>query len=157
MNLDVRAWVSKILSDIYAMQNKSCITACGNGSDISLTTSAKVIPMTTHRAKRGTDLTVVSNGVICEKDGIVAISAYAYFTTGYTANDIVHIVIRKGGTNILNWADRMVSTSYRYLGIPTIYQTVTAGTLIDLCAYNQTGARGLVANNTASALSVAYV
>jgi len=133
------------------------ITACGNSSgDQSLTTSAATLPMTTFRAGKGTDFTVTNNGIKCEKDGWVIVSARVYFTTGFTQFDTVHVVITKDSTNISDTPFRIPST-YCVITSGSILQEVTAGTMFYLKVYNQTAARGAASKNVSTSLTLMYV
>lgn len=138
------------------MVSKSAITACGGTASQNLTASEARVPMTTYRSKLGTGLSVTSNGVKCNRAGWVLLSAEGYFTTGFTANDIVHLVIKLDSTNLVNTAYRIPST-YCYFNIAPQLRQVTAGTMIYLYAYNQTAARGVIANNTSTVLNVVYI
>lgn len=145
--------LKKILKEIVG---RSAITAKGAAGDQSLTTTSTVVPLTTYTAKLGNNLTVVNNGVKCEKDGWVLIAAEGYFSGGFTANDIAHLVIRVNSTDLTNAAIRLPST-YIYCSIaPQLYH-VTAGTMLYLYAYNQTAARGYITKTYGTWLNVVYL
>lgn len=135
----------------------SAITACGNNStDLSLTTSEQRIPMTTYRHVVGSQLSVSDNGVLCGKDGFVEVSGNIYFVSGFNTNDIVHLIIKNGSTNIINAAHKLAG-AYDYYSIAPIVYDVSAGDILYLYSYNQTAARGKVSRSTLSWLTVKYL
>lgn len=135
----------------------SAITACGNNStDLSLTTSRQIIPMTTYIANVGSQLSVSNNGVRCGKTGFVEVSANIYFTSEFTNGDLVHLIIRKGTTDIMDFRHRLSGTYTFYGSAPIVYE-VSAGDYLYLYAYNQTAARGKVSRSTLSWLTVKYL
>lgn len=135
----------------------SAITACGNNStDLSLTTSEQRIPMTTYIANVGSHLSVSDNGIRCGKTGFVEVSANIYFTSGFTKDDLVHLIIRKGTTDIMDFRHRLSGTYTFYGSAPIVYE-VSAGDYLYLYAYNQTAARGKVSRSTLSWLTVKYL
>lgn len=135
----------------------SAITACGNNSTpVSLTTSEKIIPMTTYRYVVGSQLSVSDNGILCGKDGFVEVAGNIYFIEGVQNGDIVHLIIKKGSTNVLNAPHRIAGTYDYYSAAPIIIQ-VSAGDMFYLYTYNQTAARGKASASLASWLTVKYL
>lgn len=149
--------LKKLLTELVS---KSAITAYGSASDKALTTSAAVIPLTTYDesvGKVGSDITIVNGGLRCEKTGFVLISARGYFTTGFTANDLVHLVIRwQEVIDIVNCPFRIPSTYSCFSIAPQLYR-VSAGSTLHLYAYNQTAARGNISNGKLTELTVVYI
>lgn len=137
----------------------SAITACGatGTADLVLSTSEKQVNLNSNRAIVGADLTNDnSGGVKCAKSGYVEVSGTIYCTTGFTANDYVHLVIRRGSTLIINAVHR-IPNNYDYFGVTPIVYSVSAGDILYLYAYNQSGARGQISAATGSWLTVKYL
>lgn len=136
----------------------SAISGCGATASISLTTntSGVKIPITTYRGKVGSYLSISNDGIKCEKKGHVEISACAYFIDGFTANSLVHIIIKKNSTTVTNAVHRLPS-HYDYYSISPLVYSVSAGDILYLYAYNQTDAKGKVAGDSRTWLTVKYL
>ena len=136
----------------------SAISACGAAgtADVALSTSEKKITLSTSRGRIGPYLSNSNGGVKCGKDGYVEISGGIYFSSGFTNNDIVHTVVKKNSTQVINAAHRLPA-SYDYYSVPPLVCEVSAGDILYLYAYNQTGARGSVNATTESWLTVKYL
>lgn len=136
----------------------SAISACGAAgtADVALSTSEKKIMLSTSRGRVGSYLSNSDGGVRCAKSGYVEISGGIYFSSGFTNNDIVHAVVKKNSTQVINAAHRLPA-SYDYYSIPPLVCEVSAGDVLYLYAYNQMGARGYVNATTESWLTVKYL
>lgn len=136
----------------------SAITACGatDTADLALSTSEKKVTLSSNRARVGADLTNNNGGVKCAKGGYVEVSGAIYCVSGFNANDLVHLVIKKNSTNIINAVHRLPN-NYDYYSIAPIIYSVSAGDMLYLYAYNQTAARGQINAATLSWLTVKYL
>lgn len=136
----------------------SAITACGatGTADLVLGTSEKKVKLDSNRARVGTGLTNSNGGVKCAKSGYVEVSGAIYFVSGFNANDLVHLVIKKNSTNIVNAVHRLPG-DYDYYSIAPIVYSVSEGDTLYLYAYNQTAARGQINAATFSWLTVKYL
>ena len=136
----------------------SAISACGavGTADIALSTSEKKITLSTNRGNVGNYLSNWNGGVTCYKSGYVEVSAGIYFVSGFTANDLVHLVIKKNSTNIINAVHRLPG-NYDYYSVAPIVYSVSEGDTFYLFAYNQTAARGQINAGVSSWLTVKYL
>ena len=136
----------------------SAMSGCGATATISLTTntSGEKIPITTYRDKVGDYLSISNGGIKCEKKGHVEISGNVYFTDGFTANSLVHTLIKKNSTTVINAVHRL-PTHYDYYSIPPLVFNVSAGDILYLYVYNQTDAKGKVAGDNRTWLTVKYL
>lgn len=136
----------------------SAITACGatGTADLALTKDEQKVNLNSNRARVGSDLISNDGGVQCAKSGYVEVSGAIYCTTGFTANDYVHLVIRRGSTLIINAVHR-IPNDYDYYSVAPIVYSVSAGDILYLYAYNQSGARGQISAATGSWLTVKYL
>lgn len=158
-----KIWLSadeiNINGNVVASGNiTSAISACGAAgtADLALSTSEKRVNLNSNRAIVGADLTTNNGGVKCAKSGYVEVSGAIYCTTGFTANDYVHLVIRRGSTLIINAVHR-IPNDYDYYSVASIVYPVSAGDILYLYAYNQSGARGQISAATGSWLTVKYL
>lgn len=139
--------------------SSSCLRITSLSSNMSLTTSATKIPLITS-SKNDPDnlLEVYNNGVKCNANGTIAIIASAYLHSGFTVNDIVHVMIYK---NTSCWTDHglRVRLEAPYQDVEACQMMgVSAGDVIYLYAYNQTGARGLIGSTSnRTYINVCYV
>ena len=118
----------------------------GMSSNLTLSTSAKKVALTTFS---GSGCQLSSNGIKVANAGTYMINGSAYCTTGYTANDIIHIQLYKGSTSLCDSTKRVSNASpYEIMPVGPIIVTLAANDVIYLYAHNQTGARGTVATNT---------
>ena len=136
----------------------SAMSGCGATATISLTTntSGEKIPITTYRDKVGDYLSISNGGIKCEKKGHVEISGNVYFIDGFTANSLVHTLIKKNSTTVINAVHRL-PTHYDYYSIPPLVFNVSAGDILYLYVYNQTDAKGKVAGDNRTWLTVKYL
>lgn len=118
----------------------------GMSSNLTLSTSAKKVALTTFS---GSGCQLSSNGIKVANAGTYMINGSAYCTTGYTANDIIHIQLYKGSTSLCDSTKRVSNASpYEIMPVGPIIVTLAANDVIYLYAHNQGGARGTVATNT---------
>lgn len=120
-------------------------------AELTLTTSAQKIALTSFS---GYGMSATSNGIKVAKAGTYLVIGSAYFHSGFTANDIVHLIILKNGTYICDSILRMYTASpYQTVQDSTIV-TCAANDVFYLYAYNQTAARGKIASRDGHGLSV---
>lgn len=142
--------------------NGECVTLEGNAGTVTLSTSAanyltgrSAIGATTANYTDVYTVTTNPATIRVKKSGLYMVKASAYYTTGFTVNDIVHTNVEKqtsGSTtwttlneagflarvNNASWYNRTDATGFIYLN---------AGDTVRMTAYNQTGARGLISMN----------
>lgn len=127
----------------------SSATLAGMANDFSLSTSYAKVPLSTFSKSDPDGLfSASSNGIKVAASGTILVIASAYFYTGFTANDLVGIVVYKNSTNVCEHTLK-VSTSKPYQS--TFCSTlvdVSAGDVIYLYARNSTAAQGIVKNYT---------
>ena len=145
--LDVKALLTKILKvhgtygALYSLS-----------SSLSLTTTSQKVPIDTFV---GEGCSKSSNGIKVKEAGVYEISGSAYFSTGFTANDLVHVEIWVNST-VINDAIFRTGTANYYCSVavaPIIY-SLNAGDVVYLYAYNQAGARGLVESRRRNGLAL---
>lgn len=137
--------VASSLSSVQTIQN-TYAELYGMSSSLTLSTSGKKVALTTFS---GSGCQLSSNGIKVTNAGTYMINGSAYCTTGYTVNDIVHIVLYKGSTSLHDSPKRVSNASpYEIMPVGPVIVTLAANDVIYLYAYNQTGARGTVATHT---------
>lgn len=92
----------------------------------------------------GEGCSLSSNGIKVEQAGWYEISGSFEFRSGFTANDICHIYIRKGSTDIAHTLWRTYSaTPYHTITVAPFVAQLAANDVVYMYVYNQTGARGV--------------
>lgn len=133
------------IADLLEVQN-TYGTLLTLSSSMTLSTSAAKLPLNTFT---GSGCSKSSNGIKVDKAGIYQVSGMAYLTTGFTANDIIHLQLRKNTTTIAEAVWRTYNAApYQTLYTGPMIVSLAAGDIIYLYAYNQTGARGTAATKT---------
>ena len=142
--------------------NGECVTLEGNAGTVTLSTSAA--NYLTGRCQIGantnkyTDLYTVSTNpatITVKKGGLYMVKASAYYTTGFTANDIIHTNVEKQASGASTWAvlneagflARVNNASWYNRTDAVGFISLNAGDAVRMTAYNQTGARGLISMN----------
>lgn len=109
---------------------------------ITLTTSAQKLTLNQFT---GSGCSLSSNGIKVEKAGIYEISGTAYFTTGFTVNDVMHMLLIKNSTTVVDNGKRAYAAApYENIYVSPTIINLAAGDVIYVHVYNQTGARGTV-------------
>lgn len=130
------------IAEILEVQN-TYGTLLTLSSSLTLSTSAAKLPLNTFT---GDGCSKSSNGIKVNKSGIYRVSGMAYLTTGFTANDIIHLQLRKNSTTVAEAVWRTYNAApYRTLYVGEMITSLSANDVIYLYAYNQTGARGTAA------------
>lgn len=110
-------------------------------SDTTLTTTATKAAFTVFN---GEGCSLSSNGIKVEQAGWYEISGSYEFRTNFTANDIIHIYIRNGSTDIAHTLWRTYSTTpYHTIAVAPFVAQLAANDVVYMYVYNQTGARGV--------------
>lgn len=96
-----------------------------------------------------------SGGITVKKNGIYFVRGCMYVTTGFTANDILHLIVYKNGAVItqMDKVHRMVSTGYQTIEVTGIFN-LAEGDYLQLYGRNQTAARGNVQPSNVTQLGV---
>ena len=123
------------------------ITTYGFASNLtaafSLGSSAAKLPL---KDFIGNGCSLSSNGIKVNNAGVYEVSATAYYYTGFTVNDTVHLLVYKNSTVIADNGMRIPTANpYENLNISPIIVNLAANDVVYLYAYNQSGARGTVA------------
>lgn len=112
----------------------------------ALTSSSTKIPLITFN---GSGCSLSSNGIKVTNGGVYTVCASIYLGDGFTANDIVHLVINVNSKEIIHEQIRL-----HLAGAWTTYSTdntivnLNAGDVVYMYAYNQSGARGNVVRSS---------
>lgn len=113
----------------------------GMSNTVNLTTTSQKAPMNTFI---GFGCSKSSNGIKVSEAGVYLISAQMYYSTGFTAGDIIHTEINKNGNTVLSETVARATNANPY----TTYQTgpviteLAAGDTVYVYVRNQTAARG---------------
>lgn len=111
-------------------------------ANLSLSTSEKKLPLKTFT---GSGCTSSSNGIKVNKAGVYEISGTAYFHSGFTVNDIVHLQLWKNSTLLEDFGQRLSTANpYENVNISPYIISLAANDVIYMYAYNQTGSRGQI-------------
>lgn len=118
----------------------------GMSSNLSLTTSRQKLALNTFA---GIGCSKSSNGIKVTNAGVYLVTAHAYLQSGYTENDLVHVLITKNGSDdgLAEAVIRAPATSpYEIMTVGPVIASLAAGDVVYVHAYNQTGARGAIAD-----------
>lgn len=133
--------VSDALNHLLDVQNTYGV-AYNASSSITLGTSDKKIPLSTFM---GNNCELSANGIKVKNSGIYKIEGEAYFSTGYTVNDIVHLTIYTNATAGLDFVKRAYSANpYEVICTGAFIKSLQAGDIVYLYARNQNDARGAI-------------
>lgn len=138
-------------SDISTWDNTADVISCygslvGFSNAITLSTSETKIPLDTFT---GSGCSKASNGIKVDKAGVYEISGAAYFATGFSSSDILHLRLKVNTTNVAEQVKRTYSTApYEIMHVGSVIVSMSAGDVVYLYAFNQTAARGTVSQNT---------
>lgn len=125
----------------------------GISSTFSLSTSEQKVPLNTFTLSSG--CTLSSNGIKVPANGVYVIEGSAYAYTGFTVNDIIHILLYVNSSSRLESQKRIMSANpYETIVTGQLMISLSAGDVIYLYAYNQTGARGTIGNAASTKLVV---
>lgn len=111
-------------------------------ADLTLTTSYQKTALINFS---GDGCFLSSNGIEIEADGIYDITASLYVAASYQADDIVHAGIYVNDTHIQHGQYRThTANPYSIMIVPRVLYHLVAGDVVNLRAYNQSGARGII-------------
>lgn len=145
--------------------NGECVSLAGNSGEVTLSTSAANYLtgrcQTWQTSDNYEDVYEVSLNpatIKAKKKGMYLVTLSGYFTTNFTANDIIHINLEKQQSGSTTWTvigfagyiGRVTNASW-YQRVDCVgYVNLDVGDTVRMTAYNQTGARGRinVNNNT---------
>lgn len=136
--------LTEILNGVFAPQ-KCWGTLTTLSAAMTLTTTETVIPLTTFN---GSKCSLSSNGIKVDEAGVYAITGSAYFSTGYTVNDLIHLRLLNGSTRLSEMVKRVYSANPYEVIHTDIIASLAAGDVVQLKAYNQIAARGQIGSNT---------
>lgn len=132
------------VGDPSAFRNALGINTWGfatGASDTTLSNSETKVSFTSITAS-GCSLS--SNGIKVNAAGNYEISGSYEFRTGFTANDICHIIVKNGTTVIAHALWRTYSANpYYTMTLPPFVAQLSANDVIYMYVYNQGGARGI--------------
>ena len=99
-----------------------------------------------------------ANGIKVHNSGLYMLWGGMYLSTGFTANDLVHVILTQGGTVQGEGLGRAPTTNpYATLNASPVIVTASAGDVFYLYAYNQTASRGTVADNARTCLCIKQI
>lgn len=145
--------------------NGECVSIAGNSGEVTLSTSAANYLtgrcQTWQTSDKYEDVYEVSlnpTTIKAKKKGMYLVTMSGYFTTNFTANDIIHINLERQQSGSATWTaigfagyvGRVTNASW-YQRVDCVgYVNLDVGDTVRMTAYNQTGARGRinVNNNT---------
>lgn len=132
------------VGDPSAFRNALGINTWGfatGASDTTLSNSETKVPFTSITAS---GCTLSSGGIKVNAAGNYEISGSYEFRTGFTANDICHIIVKNGTTIIAHALWRTYSANpYYTMTLPPFVVSLSANDVIYMYVYNQGGARGI--------------
>lgn len=108
----------------------------------------------------GDGLSMGTNEIICNYDGIVVVSGRMYCNSGFTAGDQVILSVGKNSDVVESTSHKMHSTGGETITCKPVLIQVAAGDVLKLKAQNTTGARGVVGNSSgtyANSLTAHYL
>lgn len=139
--------------------NGECVTLAGNSTEITLSTSAANYLTGRCQIWQGSgnyedvyEISLNPATIKTKKRGMYLVKMSAYFTTNFTANDIIHINLERQQTGATTWTTmgvagyigRVTNASW-YQRIDCVgYLNLDIGDSIRMTCYNQTGARGRI-------------
>lgn len=125
----------------------------GMASTLTLSTTAQQLPL--GGTFVGNGCSASSNGVMVEEAGTYMITGSAYLFGGYTANDIVHLTINAGSTEVADCVFRAPTANpYQTISTAPVVVQLAANTVVTLWAYNQVAARGTINSRAGHGLTV---
>lgn len=136
-----------------------CVSLAGNAGEVTLSTSAANYLtgrcQTWQTSDNYEDVYEVSLNpatIKAKKKGMYLVTLSGYFTTNFTANDIIHINLERQQNGSTTWTaigfagyiGRVTNASW-YQRVDCVgYISLDVGDTIRMTAYNQTGARGRI-------------
>lgn len=125
----------------------------GYSTTVSLTTSAQKLPLNTTFI--GSGCSKSSNGIKVDEAGVYVISGSAYFSTGFTSLDLVHVLVYVNNTPKVEAVMRIGTANY-YVTVtpPPIIVSLSANDVVYLYAYNQGGNRGICEGRLGNGITV---
>lgn len=126
-------------------------------SSLTLTTSSQKVPLHGSFSQYG-GCSESSNGIKVPVAGVYLITGLAYFTTGFAVNDIIHIELRKNDSSLGDSSCRVyLASAQQSFSTPTQIVSLAANDVITLHAWNQTAARGTVANRNGHGITLVKI
>lgn len=119
-------------------------------STLSLTTTAKKLPLNTFT---GNNCQLSSNGIKVNKAGLYMIWGSAYFSTGFTALDLVNVMVYVNSSQISDGSNRIDTANYyNVIATSPVIMPLAANDVVYLYARNGAANRGVVENRTGTGL-----
>lgn len=109
-------------------------------------TTQFLIGLTGARFNAGQGFSLGENEIVCNFDGMVAVSARIYCNSGFTAGDQVILSIGKNSSVVESTCYRMQGTGGETITSKTCLIDVVKGDVLKLKCQNTSGARGVVGN-----------
>lgn len=96
----------------------------------------------------GSLFTLSNNEITCGESGIVEVNLTLYCYNGFTADDLVSLACYKNGSLATRVIDRVNMAGAYQMFNKTDYINVSKGDKLSLYAYNVSGSRGVIADET---------
>ena len=100
------------------------------------------------RFSAGGGFTIGENEILCNFDGLVAVSASIYCNSGFTVGDQVILSIGVNANVVVSACHKMQSTGGETVSCGPVIIKVTKGNVLKLKCQNVTGARGVIGNSS---------
>lgn len=141
-------------------RSSSGIQAHRLGTQTIAATTQFVVYLDEVRFSGGDGFTLGTNEILCNYDGLVAISARMYCNSGFTVGDQVVLSIGINSNVVESTCHKMQSTGGETIVCKDLIVKVAKGDVIKLKAQNTTGGRGVVGNSAgtyANSLAAHYL
>ena len=136
-----------------------CVSLAGNSGEVTLSTSAAnyltgrcQIWQTSDNYDKVYAVNLNPATILVQKKGMYIVKMSAYFTTNFTANDIIHINLERRQSDSATWVamgfagyvGRATNASW-YQRVDCVgYLNLDVGDMVRMTCYNQNGARGRI-------------
>lgn len=163
----------RIVADSVDVNGRGeCVTLSGNAGQITLSTSAanyltgrSAIWGESSNYDKVYDISLNPAVIKVKQAGMYLVKIAAYFTTGFTVNDMIHVNIEKQPSGSSSWTvmglaaflERVNNASYYRQSSSMGYMPLNEGDSIRMTAYNQTAARGQIYVNGYTNLQIIKV
>lgn len=146
-----------------------CVSLAGNAGEVTLSTSAAnyltgrcQIWQTSDNYEDVYEVSLNPATIKAKKKGMYLVTLSGYFTTNFTANDIIHINLERQQSGSTTWTvigfagyvGRVTNASWYQRVDCAGYISLDVGDTVRMTAYNQTGARGRINVNGSTNLQI---